>query len=186
MDAQTTLLFEPNIRIFGPIDNATVWDVLNKLEEIRKTDAPVVLELTTQGGDADAALRIALEIRLCRRWHGRQTHFIGKTNVMSAGITIMSAFPRECRALTDDTELLIHERRMTKTINLEGPMGSNIQILREQLALVEAAERVERRGFEDLADGSTLSADEIFRRAKENFYLTAHEAYDLGLVASVI
>jgi ATP-dependent protease ClpP protease subunit len=186
MDTQTTLLFEPNIRIYGPINDGTVWDVLGRLDEIRKTDEPVVLELTTQGGDADAALRIALEIRLCRRWHQRRTHFIGKTNVMSAGISIMAAFPRECRSLTDDTELLIHERRMTKTINLEGPMASNIQILSEQLALVQAAERVERQGFEELAEGSKLSADEIFKRAKDNFYLTATEARDFGLVASVI
>lgn len=186
MDAQTNLLFEPNIRIYGPIGAGTVWDVLNRLEDIRRSDDPVVLELTTEGGDADAAQRIALEIRLCRRWHKRPTHFIGKTNVMSAGITIMAAFPRECRSLTDDTELLIHERRMTKTVQLDGPMGSNLQILREQLALVEAAERTERRGFEDLAEGSRLSADEIFRRAKENFYLTAAEAKDFGLVASVL
>jgi hypothetical protein len=55
----------------------------------------VVLELTTEGGDADGARRMALEIRLCREWHNRDTYFVGKTVVMSAGITIMAAFPRQ-------------------------------------------------------------------------------------------
>lgn len=182
----TKMLIEPNIRIYGSIIDASVWYVLDRIDEIRATDKPIILELSTQGGDADAALRIALEIKLFRQLHGRETHFIGKTNVMSAGITIMAAFPKSCRTLTDDTILLIHERRMTKTIQLDGPMGANGQILREQLALVETAERVERKTFGDIAEGSTLSEEEIFERAKSNFYVTASEAKELGLVAAVI
>ncbi|GGD28517.1 ATP-dependent Clp protease proteolytic subunit [Aureimonas glaciei] len=186
LPSHQSMLVEPNIRIYGSISDATVWYVLERIEEIRKSDARIVLELTTQGGDADAALRIALEIKLFRQLYRRETHFIGKTNVMSAGITIMAAFPRSCRSMTDDTLLLIHEHRMTKTIQLDGPMGSNRQILQEQLALVETAMRVEKKTFAELAEGSTLSADEIFERAVANFYLTAAEAKELGLIASVI
>jgi ATP-dependent protease ClpP protease subunit len=182
----TSLLQDPNLRIYGSIDDSTVWYVLDRLEEIRKTDDPLVLELTTQGGDADAALRIALEIRLFRQLCRREAYFIGKTNVMSAGITIMAAFPCQCRCVTDDTVLLIHERRMMKTIQLDGPMAANGQILREQLALVESAAQVEKTTFADLSEGSTLSAAEILKRAKDNFYMTADEALELGLVASVI
>jgi ATP-dependent protease ClpP protease subunit len=181
-----SLLPNPNLRIYGSINDSTVWYVLDRIEEIRKTDSPLVLELTTQGGDADAATRIALEIRLFRRLCRRETYFVGKTNVMSAGITIMAAFPRRCRCLTDDTTLLIHERRITKTIQLDGPMAANGQILREQLALVETAARVEKSTFAELAEGSTLSPDEILERAKGNFYMTADEALEFGLIASVI
>ena len=185
-DGDDPELLEPNIRIYGPIGDGTVWSVLDRLDEIRKTDDAIVLELTTQGGDADAALRIALEIRLFRQKFRRKACFVGKTSVMSAGITIMSAFPSECRYLTDDTVLLIHERRMTKTLQLDGPMGSSRQILREQLALVESAERVERETFGFLAEGSNLSEEEIYDRARNNFYLTAEEAKKVGLVGTII
>src|ERR1700712_3785139 len=89
------LLKEPNVRLFGPIGDQSVQDVLGQIRTVLQTDAPVVLELTTEGGDAEGGRRIALEIRLCRKWFGRDTFFVGKTVVMSAGVTIMAAFPKE-------------------------------------------------------------------------------------------
>jgi hypothetical protein len=46
--------------------------------------------------------------------------------------------------------LLIHERRMQRTLNLDGPTASNLQIIRETLALLETAEEIEKQGFADL------------------------------------
>jgi ATP-dependent protease ClpP protease subunit len=121
-----------------------------------------------------------------REWHGRETLFVGKTFVMSAGITIMAAFPRDGRFLTRDTQLLIHERRIDRSIDLDGPMGANIQILSEQLESVKAAERVEKDGFAEFAAGGDISCEELFERAKSNFYLAAQEALDMRLIEVVI
>lgn len=186
MPDKNNFLFEPNIRIYGKIESATVLGFLDQLEKVRQTDKPVVFEITTEGGDPEAERRIAMEIRLCRRWHGWETYFVGKTIVYSAGIVIMSAFPRECRYLTDDTELLIHERRTQESLTLEGPMRSNIQILREKLTLVETSQQIDIDGFMDLAVGSKISGEELTRRAQENLYLRAKEALELGLIADVI
>jgi hypothetical protein len=82
--------------------------------------------------------------------------------------------------------LLIHERRMQRTINLDGPTGSNLQIIRETLALLETAEEIEKQGFADLAQGSRLSADELYRRARGNYYLSAEQALELDLIAGVL
>ena len=114
MTSTRSCLFSPNVRVYGTIGEGTVWSVLDQLDKVRRSDAPIVFELTTPGGDPDAARRIGLEIRLCREWHGRETFFVGKTDVMSAGITIMAAFPRDRRFLTRDTQLLVHERRMER------------------------------------------------------------------------
>ncbi len=179
-------LFDPNIRIYGPIDGQAVRDFLDQLDRVRQDRRPITLELTTNGGDADAARRIALEIRICREHHGLATHFVGKTAVMSAGITIMAAFPRNCRYLTGDTLLLIHERRLNKTIEFDGPVRANLQIANEILAELKAAEAIERSGFAELAAGSALDADELYERAKTNLYLTAHEALEQRLIEAVL
>jgi ATP-dependent protease ClpP protease subunit len=179
-------LLTPNVQLFGPIDIVAVRDCLQSIRAVRDSEAPLVFELTTEGGDAEGGRRIALEIRHLREHFGRETYFIGKTVVMSAGATIMSAFPRECRWLTADTMLLIHERRMQRTINLDGPTGSNLQIIRETLALLETAEEIEKQGFADLAQGSRLSADELYRRARGNYYLSAEQALELDLIAGVL
>jgi membrane-bound ClpP family serine protease len=115
MLAPNALLNQPNIRIFGSIGNATFWDVLNQIQQVRVGQDDLVLELSTEGGDADTARRIALEISLFIRDTGRQAYFVGKSFVYSAGMTIMSAFPTPNRALTYDTTLLVHERHTKET-----------------------------------------------------------------------
>jgi len=86
MNAEVFAVTRPNIRLLGAITNDTVHDFTDQLRRAQENGGPIVLELTTQGGDADAARRIALEIRLCRSWLRLQTKFIGKTAVMSAGV----------------------------------------------------------------------------------------------------
>jgi ATP-dependent protease ClpP protease subunit len=187
MNTPNQLLYSPNIRLLGPITTGTFWSFSDLAWKARETaDAPIVLELTTEGGDADIARRIALEVQLCRRWYGRQTYFVGKTMVYSAGITIMSAFPVDRRFLTEDAVLLVHERRIDTEVKLSGPMKSNIQILKEQLATMEDAARLERDGFEQFIAGSKLSFEELFERAKTNCYITAQEALRLGLIAGIV
>jgi len=180
------LLFEPNISINGLIDNGTVPFFLGRLQDVRQAGQDLIMELNTSGGDADVARRIALEVRLFQKHSGKRAFCVGKSKVYSAGITIFAAFPRQRRFLTEDAVLLVHERRLEESLNLHGPIKSCIQIVREQLAVLETAEWLEREGFEQLVEGSSLSADELYVRATENCYLHAREAVELGLVERVL
>ncbi|RWP18799.1 MAG: peptidase S14 [Mesorhizobium sp.] len=180
------LLFEPNIAVNGLIDDGTVVFFLGHLEAVRQSGDDLIMELNTNGGDADAARRIALEIRLFRQHSGRNAYCVGKTKVYSAGVAIFAAFPKPFRFLTTDAVLLVHERRMQTSVELNGPMKSSIQIVREQLALLETAERLEMEGFKELVEGSSLSVDELYRRATTNCYIHAEEALDLGIVADLL
>ncbi|TIX42949.1 MAG: peptidase S14 [Mesorhizobium sp.] len=139
-----------------------------------------------QGRDADTAKRMALEIRVFQRYSGKSAYVVGKTAVMSAGVTIFSAFECADRFLSPDTTLLIHERHIEKTITLQGPIKSCRQVIREELAALETAARVEGEDFEHFVRGSGMSAEDLFERAKENCYLTAQEALDLRLIARII
>jgi ATP-dependent protease ClpP protease subunit len=182
---RTCFLLEPNVRIYGPIDHQTVRDFLAQIERVSKSGAPLVLELTTEGGDADAARRLALELRLFRK-RQQEIYFVGKTVVMSAGATIMAAFPRQHRYLAEDAVLLIHERRLQKSLDLNGPIHADLQIVREMLAQLEMAQKLEKDGFAELAHGSKITGEELYERATTNLYLTARQALELELIRDVI
>jgi ATP-dependent protease ClpP protease subunit len=180
------LLFRPNISVNGPITEGTLSFVLERLAKIREGDEDLVMELNTSGGDADVARRIALEIRLFRRHDRRQAFCVGKTNVYSAGVTIFASFAISNRLLTEDAVLLIHERRLQKSVDLNGPLKANIQIMREQLALLEAAQKLEDEGFNELVAGSNLSPGALYDRLLTNCYMFAREALELKIIGNVL
>jgi len=144
------------------------------------------MELNTEGGDADIARRMAMEIRLFRRHAGRDAYCVGKTNVYSAGVTVLAAFSREKRLLTEDAVLLIHERRLDQAVHLCGPIKASIQIIREQLSMLETAHKLEMEGFREFVEGSNLSVEELYERAMSNCYLHAKEALELRLIAEIL
>lgn len=179
-------LLRANVRLHGSVDEKMLGSFLEQLEAALEGDGDVVVELTTSGGDADLARRIAEEIRLARDHQGRQPRFIGKTMVYSSGVTIMTSFARADRYLTQGCYLLVHERRLDKEIKVSGPLKSNVQVLREALAQLEIGIALEQRGFAALAEGSNMSAEEIEERAHSNWYVSAEEALARGLIAGVI
>ncbi|PBB88986.1 hypothetical protein EOA75_15565 [Mesorhizobium sp. M1A.F.Ca.IN.022.07.1.1] len=81
--------------------------------------------------------------------------------------------------------MLVHERRLEKELVLNGPIRSCLQIVREQLALLQTAERLENEGFEDLVEGSKISLEQLRDHALNNCYLMAERALELGLVADI-
>lgn len=173
----------PNIRLFGPIDDNMLKSFLGQLAEARDHPGPIVLELSTTGGNADTARRMALEIRLARRLWGKDLFFFGKTMVYSAGVTLMAAFPPERRILSADTRLLIHERHMDKSIHFTGALRASLALARDLVAEIEIGQQLEREGFEELVAGSSLSLDDLMARVmSQDWYVSATEALRLGLV----
>ena len=65
--------------------------------------------------------------------------FLGKSVVYSAGISIMSGLPVERRYLARDCMLLIHERRLDKTLQLKGAMRGMQVLVQDTLAEIESA-----------------------------------------------
>jgi ATP-dependent protease ClpP protease subunit len=180
------LLFRPNISLNGSIDAGTLSFLMERLEKVRADDDDLRMELNTLGGDADVARRIALEIRLFRKHSGRRAWCVGKTNVYSAGITIFAAFATQNRFLTKDAVLLVHERSMQQTVELSGPTRSNIQIVQGLLETLKTAERLEREGFQQLVEGSNLTLETLYDHALGNWYVSADEALEYGLVSRVL
>jgi ATP-dependent protease ClpP protease subunit len=179
------LLFEPNVWINGLIEQKTLSTFLESLANVRRSGEPLMLELNTEGGDADIARRIASEIRYFLS-EGRTGYVIGKSYVYSAGVTILAAFPRETRFLTDDAVLLIHERHLTKTIDMNGPIEACLQIVREQLSLLETSKKLEMEGFREFVCGSDISVEDLLESARKNCYMHAAVVAKHRLIGKVI
>lgn len=147
---------------------------------------PVVVELTTFGGDADVARCMASEIRRLRERTGRRAVFLGATTVYSSGITVMGAFPPEDRWLTREATLLIHGRSLAKSLDLCGPLTVERVRVQAVLAEIDTGLRLEREDFEQLVEGTGVSLSEVLERAPSGWRLSAAEALSRNLVHGLV
>lgn len=181
------LIQEPAIRVYGAVDEAFLGRFLDQLKPLRGRTDPLVFELSTAGGDADLARRIAEEIRLCRDVGGMDLHFVGKAMVYSAGVMIMAAFPTPRRFLSRDAVLLIHAWQIEKEIRFSGSLNVCASNAHDFLAELDVARKLEHQTFSDLVQGTDLSYEQLSEQVnKADWYLLAEEAAGLGLVNGLV
>lgn len=179
------LLAAPHVQLRGPVDEQ-MYDSFRAQVLAAPTEGPLVVSITTLGGDPEMARAMGDGIRLIREYTGRETVFLGKVAVYSAGATFMSAFPVDSRFLTRNSRLMIHERQMQSTIQLNGPLGTLRYMLEAKLNEIADSIRIQDEGFADLVKGTRVSLDDLRAKAPSNWYIEADEARDLGLVLDVI
>lgn len=180
-------LAKPQIALMGEVDKAMAETLRNGLREQGTGDGPVVVEITTAGGDAELVRRMVTDVDEARtRLAPRRLIFSGKTMVYSAGTTLMSAFPKEDRYLSKDAMLMIHCRQLTKTVQLDGPIRGSLPRVIALLHQVETGVELETQHFERLIEGSNVTMDELLEKALYNWYMPASEAVERGLVADLI
>jgi ATP-dependent protease ClpP protease subunit len=179
------LLAAPHIRLMGDVDYEMYRQFQEGLAQA-PAEGPIVVSITTLGGNPEVARAMGEDIRLLGAFRDRNAIFLGKVAVYSAGATFMSYFRRENRFLTRGTRIMIHERLLTKTINLDGPLRSCAVKLKAALNEVEHSIAIEEEGFRLLVDQSEIDFEELRRRAPQNWYIEAEEARAQGLVLDVI
>ena len=176
----------PRILLAGAVDYA-MYDRFRD----RLTQAPdsglVVIELSTLGGDPEVARMMGEDVRFQSDINpARRLVFLGKAAIYSAGATFMSFFAVENRYLTRGARVMIHERKMDKTLHIAGPLTTCIASVKAMLNELEHSIAIQNEGFENLVRGSAVTMDEVLRRAPENWYIEAQEAKAPGLVAGVL
>lgn len=176
---------DPAILLSGPVD----YDMYTRFRQ-QLSDASghlVVVELSTLGGDPEVARMMGEDVR----YHSdlapdRHFVFLGKAAIYSAGTTFMSFFARDNRYLTRGTRLMIHERKLSKTLKIDGPLTSCVATVKATLHEIEASVAIQNEGFENLVRGSQVSMEQVLKHAPYNWYIEANEAASLGLVRSVL
>lgn len=155
------------------------------LRRLPQEAADAIVEINTSGGSAEAGRSIALELGLFQS-HGRTVYAVGKTTVYSAGVTVLSVVPCCNRFLTENTMLLVHERRQTKQLELSGPIQACLQKAQEEVSSLEESLELERRGFAKLVEGSNIDVQHLTDFAQNNWYISAQKALEFGLIARIL
>lgn len=176
----------PAVMLSGPVD----YEMYNNFRE-QFDGAPdtgiVVVELSTLGGDPEVARMMGEDVRYHSELNPeRHIVFLGKAAIYSAGTTFMSFFARDNRYLTRGTRLMIHERKLNKVLNIDGPLTTCIATVKATLHEIEASIEIQNEGFENLIAGSKVSMKQVLERAPYNWYIEAQEALSLGFIKSVL
>ncbi len=179
------LIAKPQIRLIGLVDEAMYKVFRDQLCEA-PSHGPLAIAITTLGGDPEIARTMADDVRLLREFDEREILFVGKVAVYSAGATFMAGFPIANRYLTKATRLMIHERSLDKTLELNGPLRSLPPKVKQVLHQIEHSIEIEDEGFRAIVEGSKIDFETVRRRAPENWYVTCEEAKEFGLIADVI
>src|ERR1700760_2920114 len=176
----------PKIMLSGPVDYAMYANFRSQLDQTQK-DGLVVAELSTLGGDPEVARMMGEDIRFhsdispnCR------FVFLGKAAIYSAGTTFMSFFAIENRYLTRGTRLMIHERKLSKQLTIDGPLTTCVATVKATLNEIESSIDIQNEGFQHLVLGSSVTMEELLKRAPYNWYIDAWEAKNLGLIEGVL
>ena len=81
---------------------------------------------------------------------------------------------------------MIHEHKLSKSLVIDGPMTACIAVVKATLNEIECSIAIQNEGFENLVCGSSVSLQEVLKKAPSNWYLEAQEAKTLGLVEAVL
>ena len=174
-----------HVSLVGELLDETAKDFLDQLH-MAPTDEPVtIVEVTTVGGDAELARRIVLDIDTLRGRFERLV-FVGKTQVYSAGVTITSAFLKADRYLSREASLLTHCRQLDTTVEISGAMRSSLPKVEALVEQLQTGLKLEEENFRRLIEGSDIGMDELLSKAVNNWYLTAEEAHERGLVEALL
>jgi hypothetical protein len=176
----------PAVRLWGSVDYAMYANFRDQFDNL--TDQPVVVvELSTLGGDPEVARMMGEDIRFGSQMNPeRRFVFLGKAAIYSAGTTFMSFFARENRYLTRGTRLMIHERKLSKQLTIDGPLTTCVATVKATLHEIESSIKIQNEGFQNLIVGSKITLDEVLAKAPANWYVEAEEAVNLGLVEVVL
>jgi ATP-dependent protease ClpP protease subunit len=177
---------QPAILLSGTVDYAMYNSFRTQLDSA-PAEGLVVVELSTLGGDPEVARMMGEDIRFHSDISSdRRLVFLGKAAIYSAGTTFMSFFARPNRYLTRGTRLMVHERKLSKQLNIEGPLTTCVASVEATLNEINESIRIQNEGFANLVQGSSVTMEEVLRRAPSNWYIEAQEAVDLGLVEAVL
>ena len=172
-DALADRLFEERtVIISGPITQQLVERVTAQLIALAAdSDEAVTLFINSQGGHVESGDTIHDLIRFVEP----RVRTVGTGWVASAGALIFVAVPREDRYCLPNTRFLLHQ----PAGGVQGP-GSDIAIEAEQI--VQMRERLNRI----FAQQTGQPLEKIEEDTQRNFWLTAEEAQDYGLVGHIV
>ncbi len=158
--------------INGEINQKLVGNIAGQLLALSsESDDPITLFIHSQGGHVDSGHAIYDAIRFINA----RVRMVGNGWVASAGALIYAAVPSEDRYCLPNTRFLLHQPS-------GGVQGSGSDIAIEAEEIVKMRQRLNR--ILSKATGQPL--EKVEKDTQRNFWLTAEEAKEYGLVGSIV
>ncbi len=169
---ENTLFESRQIFIYGEINQKVARDVSQKLIAMaEKSDDPILVFINSQGGHVEAGDTIHDMIRFVKP----VVKVVGTGWVASAGAHIFIAAERENRYSLPNTRFMLHQP-------VGGVRGHAVDIGIEAREIIKMRERLNRL----LADRTGQTLEKIEEDTDRNFWMSAEEALEYGLVGKVI
>ncbi len=169
---ENTLFDSRQIFIYGEINQKVARDVSQKLIAMaEKSDDPILVFINSQGGHVEAGDTIHDMIRFVKP----VVKVVGTGWVASAGAHIFIAAERENRYSLPNTRFMLHQP-------VGGVRGHAVDIGIEAREIIKMRERLNRL----LADRTGQTLEKIEEDTDRNFWMSAEEALEYGLVGKVI
>jgi ATP-dependent Clp protease protease subunit len=166
------LLKTRTILIYGGIDQKLAKEVTQKLLVLSsESDEDIRIIINSQGGHVESGDTIFDMIRFVKP----KVKIVGTGWVASAGALIYAAVPREDRFSLPNTRFLLHQPS-------GGVMGPAVDIGIEAREIVKMRERLNRI----LAEATGQPLKRIEKDSDRNFWMSAKEAREYGLVGKII
>jgi len=158
--------------ISGEINQRLASDVTAQLLALSaNSDDPITLFINSQGGHVESGDTIHDMIRFVKP----RVRIVGTGWVASAGALIYISVPREDRFCLPNTRFLLHQ-----PAGGVGGTASDIEIEANEIL------RMRERLNEMFAEGTGQPIEKIQEDTRRNFWLTASEAREYGLVGSIV
>jgi ATP-dependent Clp protease protease subunit len=169
---QNGLYKSRTVLLFGEIDMRLAERVTAQLTAMAaESDKPIRMIINSPGGHVESGDTIHDMIRFC----GAPVKVIGTGWVASAGAHIFLGARKEYRLCLPNTRFLLHQ----PAGGMRG-QASDIQIEAEQI--IKMRDRVNRM----ISEETGQPVEKIARDTQRNFWMTAEEAIDYGIVARII
>ena len=166
------LLKQRTILIYGEINQDLAKSVTEQLLYLSAvSDDPITMFINSQGGHVESGDTIHDVIRFIKP----KVKMIGTGWVASAGITIYLAADKKDRYSLPNTRYMIHQPA-------GGVQGQSTEIQIEAKEIVRMRKRVNKLIAK--ATGQTL--EQIEKDTDRNFWLSAEEAKDYGIVGKIV
>lgn len=160
------------IMINGEITQKLVGEITSQLIALSsQSNDPITLFIHSQGGHVESGDSIHDIIRFI----DAKVRIIGNGWVASAGALIYVSVPKEDRYCLPNTRFLLHQ----PSGGVRGS-GSDIAIEAEEIV------KMRRRLNEIFSAGTGQPLQKIEEDTQRNFWLTANEAREYGLVGSIV
>lgn len=160
------------VLIFGEVNTKLAQSVTAQLLALSvESDAPIRIFINSQGGHVESGDTIHDIIRFVRP----EIKMIGTGWVASAGALIFVSAKKENRVCLPNTRFLLHQ-----PMGGVGGQASDIEI--ETRQMLQMRERLNRL----FARETGQSYDRVVQETERNFWMTAIEAKEYGLVGGII